>query len=143
MVAIRFKQMEDRHRDDAQEKLDGENQAKKYRQQLEEMRQEEAAKVEARRKAREDQDVDLINTIRIRAGIHEQHVMMTPRNKKTELGYNKAIFEQMRKEGFMVDSIDALYANPGKDHHPEGKLCTFPTIPRYNGEIHPIELEQP
>jgi len=69
--------------------------------------------------------------------------MMTPRNRKTELGYNRAIFEQMKSEGFMTDAIDMLMAKPGKDHHPEGKLTAFPTIPRYTGEIHPIELEQP
>merc|ERR1719240_1495610 len=141
MVATRKKQIADKHRDDAAEKLEGERQAQKFRDDVAEDNRKAKEKEDRRRKAREDQDQELINKMRINAGIHPHHVMMTPRNKKTELGYNKAIFEQMQKEDFMVDRVQSMYANPGRDHHPEGKLIDFPTIPRYTGEIHPIELE--
>merc|ERR1711862_812631 len=114
-----------------------------FKQQVEDMRREDAEKEEKRRKAREDLDKSHIAMMRVNAGVHPHHVMMTPRNKKTELGYNLAIFEQMKSEGFMVDAVDKVLAQPGKDHHPEGKLLDFPTIPRYYSEIHPIELEQP
>merc|ERR1711981_1263647 len=144
MVEVRKQQAEEKRRREAADKLDGEDQLEKFKQQVEDMNREERDKEEKRRKAREDQDVNLIAKIRINAGIHSQHVMMTPRNRKTELGYNKAIFEQMTKEGFMVDRVQQMLSHPEqRDHHPEGKLTAFPTIPRYTGEIHPIELEQP
>merc|ERR1719305_708444 len=143
MVDTLKRQMEEKDRDDEEERQADIRRAEIYRQQVEDGKRDERAKIEKRRKDREELDKVLIGQIRVNAGIHPHHVMMTPRNRKTELGYNKAIFEQMQKEGFMGDAVDTLMANPGKDHHPEGKLLPFPTIPRYTGEIHPIELEPP
>merc|ERR1711988_2073913 len=147
MIATRKKQIADKNKDDAEEKLEGQRQAQKFREEVEENNRKEREKEEKRRKAREDMDMELIAKMRINAGIHPHHVMMTPRNKKTELGYNKVIFEQMFKEDFMTASVQSVLTKqqgkPGFDHHPEGKLCPMPTIPRYTGELHPIELEQP
>jgi hypothetical protein len=143
MCEVREKQIEERARADEWRKEEDARQLALFKEQLEDMRREEREKEEKRRKAREELDKSHIQKMRENAGVHQQHVMMTPRNRKTELGYNRAIFEQMKSEGFMTDAIDMLMANPGKDHHPEGKLIAFPTIPRYTGEIHPIELEQP
>jgi len=144
MVEVRKQQAEEKRQREAQEKQEGMEDLSKFTKAVEDMNREEREKEEKRRKAREAQDGELIAKIRINAGIHPHHVMMTPRNRKTELGYNKAIFEQMTKEGFMVDRVQQMYSNPEqRDHHPEGKLTAFPTIPRYTGEIHPIELEQP
>lgn len=143
MVDTLKRQMEEKDRDDEEERQADIRRAEIYRQQVEDGKRDELAKIEKRRKDREELDKVLIGQIRVNAGIHPHHVMMTPRNRKTELGYNKAIFEQMTKEGFRADAVNTLMAKPGKDHHPEGKLLPFPTIPRYTGEIHPIELEPP
>jgi len=143
MVATLDDQMAARGRDDVEVKAADKRQMLIYAKEHEDSKRAEAEKLEKRRLARENQDKELIGQIRINAVIHPQHIMMTPRNRKTELGYNKAIFEQMGREGFMTDQIATLRAKPQKDHHPEGKLCPFPTIPRYTGEIHPIELEMP
>merc|ERR1719498_1488576 len=137
MIAIRERQAEEKRQREKADHTEGQRELQKFREDVAEDNRKEREKQERRRKAREDQDQELINKMRINAGIHPHHVMMTPRNKKTELGYNKAIFEQMHKEDFMVDRVQHLFANPGKDHHPEGKLIHFPTIPRYTGEIHP------
>merc|ERR1712187_302812 len=143
MLAVRAKQIEERGKDDEEEREADKRQLARFKQQCEDMKREEAEKDEKRRKAREDLDINLITQQRINAGIHPHHVMMTPRNKKTELGLNKVIFKQMAQEGFQCEAIDKLYKEPGKDMHPEGKLLPFPTVPRYTGDIHPIELEPP
>jgi len=144
MMALREQQIEAKGKDDAMVRQQDKDRLKVYKADHEQSLADDKAKVDRARKAREDQDITLIGQIRRNAGIHSQHIMMTPRNRKTELGYNKAIFEQMYKEGFMTDSVDAIHNHPEqRDHHPEGKLCPFPTIPRYKGDIHPLELEQP
>lgn len=143
MVEMLEWQAEEKRKREAKDTSDGQTQLAMFKKQCEDADREEKAKQERRRKAREDLDMHLISQQRINAGVHPHHVMMTPRNKKTELGYNKAIYEQMSKEGFMSDAVTGFFANPGKDHHPEGKLTAFPTIPRYTEEIHPFELEQP
>jgi len=144
MVATRKRQVEEKGRDDEAERQADRDRAAVYQAEYQDDLRRDKEKAEARRKAREDQDQELIRQMRIRAGIHEEHIKMTPRNRKTELGYNKAIFEQMEKEGFMPDAVKLVTMNPNQRlHHPEGKLTAFPTIPRYTGEIHPIELEQP
>merc|ERR1711920_91420 len=142
-IATWDKQMAERAKDDALTKEEDARQLQIFKKQLDDGVRADKEKEEKRRKAREDQDKALIDKIRTNAGIHPQHVVMTPRNKKTELGYNVQIFEQMRIEGFMPDAVDNLLANPGKDHHPEGKLLHHPTVPRYTDEIHPLELAQP
>lgn len=143
MIAVRQRQIEERGKDDELERQADKKMLERFKQQLDDMKREEAEKQEKRRKAREDLDQSHIEAQRRNAGIHPHHVMMTPRNKKTELGYNKVIFKQMTKEGFMTDALDTLHRDPGKDMHPEGKLLPFPTVPRYTENIHPIELEQP
>merc|ERR1711865_1011448 len=143
MVAVREKQMADRNYDDGQEAEESRKLLMRFKAEVEESKEEERQKTEKRRMARDGQDKELIHQIRINAGIHPQHVMMTPRNRKTELGYNKAIFDQMTKEVFMVDKVEEMRNKPQRDHHPDGKLCPFPTIPRYTAEIHPLEVDQP
>lgn len=143
MMACRREQIAGKGRDEADQKIKDKITAEGYKKECADAEAAEKAKQERMRKAREEQDQVLIAKIRTNAGIHPQHVMMTPRNKTTELGYNKAIFEQMMKESFMEDAVTTLHAGPSTLHHPEGKLCPYPTIPRYTGEIHPIELEAP
>lgn len=143
MVAMLDQQMDVKAKEGKDQKEDDIRQLAVFKKENDDANREEKEKQEKRRKARDEQDKELIHQIRINAGIHPQHVMMTPRNRKTELGYNKAIFEQMLREGFMTDHVESLRSKPQRDHHPEGKLCPMPTIPRYTGEIHPIELEQP
>merc|ERR1711953_345803 len=79
-----------------------------YKQQQEESNQQEKAKLEKMRKAREELDIHLIDHMRRNAGVHPQHVMMTPRNKKTELNYNKALFEQTEHEGFQSGVVGTM-----------------------------------
>merc|ERR1711948_216546 len=100
MLATRARQIEEQGKDAKLEKEEGQKQLKIFKQQQEESNQQEKAKLEKMRKAREELDIHLINQMRRNVGIHPQHVMMTPRNKKTELNYNKALFEQMEHEGF-------------------------------------------
>lgn len=137
------KQMAERAKDDVLTKEEDAKQLDIFKKQLDDGLAADAAKEEKRRLAREEQDKHLISKIRTNAGIHPQHVVNTPRNKKTELGYNAAIFDQMRREGFRPDAVDHLMADPGKDYHPEGKLLHHGSVPRYTGEIHPLELAQP
>lgn len=147
MVETRQRQVIERTALDHLEKEADQAMLRRMKKEYEEAVAEDNRKAEARRKAREDQDAELIANMRVNAGIHEQHVMMTPRNRSTELSYNKAIFEQMYKEGFRPDDVTATLTKkqgkPGFTHHPEGKLLPFPTIPRFTGEIHPLELDQP
>lgn len=143
MLATRVEQIKTKHAHDGEELAQDKRQMVVFAADFEASKREDKEKEEKRRLAREEQDQTLIHQIRINAGIHPQHVMMTPRNRKTELGYNKAIFDQMVKEEFMVDKVEEMRNKPQRDIHPEGKLLPFPTIPRYTGEIHPIELEQP
>lgn len=147
MVETRQRQMEDRGKEEELIKQEDVKMMAFYKKQYEEGLAADKAKEEKRRQARADQDVHLIEAARINAGIHPHHVMMTPRNRKTELGYNKAIYEQMMKEGFQSDRVVSVMTKqqgkPGFGHHPDGKLCPMPTIPRYTGELHPLELEAP
>merc|ERR1712190_241997 len=114
-----------------------------FKKQLEDGLRADREKEEKRRKDRENQDKALIEKIRISNSTHPQHVVMTPRNRQNELGYNAEIFDQMKREGFRPQAIENLMSNPGKDYHPDGKLTAFPTVPRYTGEIHPLELAAP
>lgn len=147
MVETRQRQIADKHRDDGVQLAEEKELMKVYKKQCEDGVEEERLKAENKRKARGAQDEELIAKVRENAGIHPHHVMMTPRNRQTELGYNKIIFEQMMKEDFrpsdVTSTLTKKLGKPGFGHHPEGKLCPMPTIPRYTGEIHPLELENP
>jgi hypothetical protein len=147
MVETRQRQIADKHRDDGVQLAEEKELMKVYKKQCEDGVEEERLKAENKRKARGAQDEELIAKVRENAGIHPHHVMMTPRNRQTELGYNKIIFEQMMKEDFRPNDVTSTLTKklgkPGFGHHPEGKLCPMPTIPRYTGEIHPLELENP
>jgi len=145
MVSTRERQVADRGRDDHLEREEEKRLLRLYRDEHEEAQRKEKAKQEKARQAREDLDKHLISQMRRNANIHPQHIMMTPRNKKTEMTYNKALFEQMADEGFQADAVNTMMVQSESlpDAHPEGKLIAFPTIPRYKGQIHELELEAP
>lgn len=145
MVATRERQIVEKHRDDNRDREEEKRLLELYRKEHEEQQRKDKAKMEKARQAREDLDKHLIDQMRRNAGVHPHHVMMTPRNKKTELSYNKALFEQMADEGFQADAVNTMMAQSKSlpDHHPEGKLIACPTIPRFKGQIHELELEAP
>jgi len=147
MVESRQRQVAAKGKEEVQIKEDDITMMAFYKKQYEEGLAADKVKEEKRRQARADQDVNLIQAARINAAIHPHHVMMTPRNRKTELGYNKIIYDQMMKEGFNTDNVVSVLTKqqgkPGPGHHPDGKLCPMPSIPRVDGEFHPLELEAP
>jgi len=139
MLEVRAKQVEEFHRRGEDDKEASRKQLEIFKQQLLESNEQERQKVEKRRKAREDLDISLIEKQRINAGIHPQHIMMTPRNKKTELSYNKVLFEQMKAETFQMDAVDTLLMNA----QDKGKLLSMGSVAPYNDAIHPLEMEAP
>lgn len=145
MVATRERQIAEKGRDDHLEREEEKRLMRLYREEHEEAQRKEKAKQDKARQAREDLDKHLISQQRRNANIHPHHIMMTPRNKKNDLMYNKPLFEQMAEESFQVDAVNTMMVQSQSlpDAHPEGKLIAFPTIPRFKGQIHELELEAP
>lgn len=114
-------------------------QAEIWRQQREEAERAEQAKIEKMRKAREEQDGALIKQIRESVAVHPRNYGITAQTQKADVAYNRVFFERMADEGFRGDLMDKMLEHVCN----RGKMDPFPSVSRYGGPIHPLEMQFP
>lgn len=136
---VRRRQLEWRQKQAIEERDDDVRQAKVWKKDYEDMVAAEKAKVARARKARQDVDVVLVEQMRQNAAIHPDDFGALPNHRRTEVAMNKVIYEQMMAENFACDKAGALL----KEAHDTGKLGHHLSVAAYEGEIHPLELEEP
>lgn len=132
-------QMREREEFNLIEKRAGAKQAEIWRQQREQAERAEQAKIEKMRKAREEQDGALIQQIRENAAVHPRNYGITALTQKADVAYNRAFFERMADEGFRGDVMDKMLEHVCD----RGKMDPFPSVSRYGGPIHPLEMQVP
>lgn len=139
MNDTRAKQIADAGRAGVAEKEADRKMAERWRKQLEDGKAADKAKEDKRRMAREDLDRDLIAAIRERKAMHPQHYIMTPQVQQTEVCMNRALFEAMDEDRFQPSITQSLLTKVGKYN----KLDPFPSVGRYEGDIHDSEFHDP
>lgn len=139
MVATLDDQMRERELAKVADKEADLKQAIKFKEEFEEGLRKDKAAEEKRRKARENLDGNLIAQIRANVAVHPKNCLVTHESQKVDLAYNRVLFEQMASEGYREDVAGELL---GKARH-GGKLDPFPSVGRYDGPIHPLEMQVP
>lgn len=135
----RQRQVAEKNEVAAMEREVNRNQAEIFRTQRLEAETQEREKQAKSRKARQNIDETLIQQMREQLGVHLEHFGITPAEQRTEVALNKEFFQHMVAEGFAVEQASTLL-KAAKD---TGKLAPNPSVARYEGEIHPLELEEP
>lgn len=139
MVAMLRIQCQQREEGKARDKVEGVKQAKIFQEQYKEGVQKDNAKAEARKQARADLDVTLIDQMRSQLEVHPRNFLVTGPTQQTDVCYNRLLFEHMHKQGFMTDLTSKML-----QHGPHrGKITPFPSVGPYEGSIHPDELMEP
>eukprot|EP00928_Gymnodinium_smaydae_P070855 TRINITY_DN54606_c0_g1_i1.p2 TRINITY_DN54606_c0_g1~~TRINITY_DN54606_c0_g1_i1.p2 ORF type:complete len:609 (+),score=202.76 TRINITY_DN54606_c0_g1_i1:182-2008(+) len=143
MLATRARQIQERAKEDLVEQAAGKKQAQIWKEQLEAGLRKDADEAEQRRKAREDQDKYLIDQIRKDVVVHPLQFGITEDIQGQEVGYNRAIFEQMAEESFHKDKLDTLIRTAdAKATRGGGKLIPFPSVGPSDEPIHALEIHE-
>jgi len=117
------------------EKDEMDQQAIIWEKQAIEFEAQEKRAVEKRREKRQALDKDLIAAMKVELGTHSEH-KVDPTKVATEIALNRPIFEQMAKEGFgSTEAHELLNDTSGCKRTP---FC--PSVPKYEGELHELEL---
>merc|ERR1711920_624136 len=112
-------------------------QAIKFKEDYEEGLRKDKADLEKVRKARADQDLELIAAIRRSAVVHPKNYLIDHEGQKVDLAYNRVLFEQMVGEGYRTDISNEFVS---KARH-GGKLDPKPSVGRYDGPIDELEMQ--
>lgn len=122
----------------ALDKEEERKQARKFKEQYEEGVAKDQADAEARKQARAKQDDTLIKQMTDQLQVHPRNFGITKITQQTDVAYNRALFEHMHHEGFMADLSSGMLSH---GQH-KGKIDPFPSVGRYDGPIHPLELQE-
>jgi len=120
------------------EREEGLEQARIFKEECEAGLAKDRADEERRRKAREEMDERLIGQMRSQLAVHPRNFLVTGATQDREVSYNRSMFEVMQKEGFMNEITGKLLSRP----HKKGGIDPYPSVARYEGSIHPLELEE-
>jgi len=101
-------QCKERVKDAARRKEEDHEQARMFKEDYERGLAQDRAKAEKRKKAREDQDVSLINQMRAQLQVHPRNFLNTEASQKQDVGYNRFLFEAMHSEGFMQNEAGTV-----------------------------------
>jgi len=139
MISTLGDQCKQRQEHKANEKVENVKQAKIFREQYEEGVRSDQAKADARKEARANLDVTLINQMSEQIQVHPRNFLVTGSAQQSDVAYNRLLFEHMHKEGFMTGLTSKLL-----NHGPHrGKIDPFPSVARYEESIHEHELMEP
>lgn len=117
------------------EKEESDQQAAIWEKQAIEFEREENAKVQKIRDARAKLDLELIDAMKGEMGTHIEH-KVDPKRVAMEIAMNRPIFEQMKKEGFNASEADQFLSNTSGCK----RTGYYPSVPKYEGELHELEL---
>mmetsp|Transcript_7032 Transcript_7032/g.20003 ORF Transcript_7032/g.20003 Transcript_7032/m.20003 type:complete len:84 (+) Transcript_7032:58-309(+) len=70
--------------------------------------------------------------------VHPRNFGITDVTQQTDVAYNRALFEHMHSEGFLPELTSKML----KDGPQRNKRDPFPSVGRYEGPIHPLELQE-
>jgi len=132
-------QMVERQQAQRVEKEANKRQAEIWRQQFEDGERKEREKMEKRKRDREELDVALITQVRESVAVHPRNYGMTRQSQQADLAYNRVLFEQMASEGFRND-VTGVMLGQARDR---AKLDPFPSVGRFDGPIHHLEMQVP
>merc|ERR1740121_2013976 len=83
-------------------------QAKVWKDQYEEGLAKDRAEAEKRRLARDSLDATLIDQMRVQVAVHPENFGITDKSKNLDVAYNRMMYEQMHKEGFMAETTENM-----------------------------------
>lgn len=120
------------------DKVENTKQAQRFKEEYEAGLAKDRAEAEARRLARSKLDETLVDQMRAQLQVHPRNFGITCTTQQTDVAYNQALFEHMRSEGFLPDLTGQILS-----HGPHrGKRDPFPSVGRYEGPIHPAEMQE-
>lgn len=131
-------QMKERAERSKIEKQEGKHQAELFKADCERGLKKDRDEAERRRQARAVQDRTFIAQMRSSLAVHPRNYLVTGPEQRTEVAYNRIMFERMKAEGFMTDTADKMLAH---GYH-KGKIDPFPSVGRYEGKIEEHELKE-
>jgi len=137
LVAVLGRQVEFKGLAKEDEQVSKQTQAAIVKKRFDDGEIEEAAKLAKRRNSRATLDAALIGQIREQIVIHPEDFGSGERHRRFELAYNKKTLDHMCKEGWRPDCTDILLRDAGD----RGKLGHNLSIPRFEGTLHPLELQ--
>lgn len=97
--------------------------------------------LDSKKQARHALDKSLIEQIRAQTVVHPLQFACTPPVQRTELAYNRALFEQMASEGFYQGHLGSFLSKTSDKG--TGKTDPFKSVGPSNLAIDPLEVPPP
>merc|ERR1719410_3290166 len=111
MLASLGEQCQKRAEDAVAVKEADRQQAKVWKDQYEQGLAKDRAEAEKRRLARDSLDATLIDQMRSQVAVHPGNFGITDKSQNLDVAYNRMMYEQMHKEGFMPSITEKMLAD--------------------------------
>eukprot|EP00929_Paragymnodinium_shiwhaense_P113741 TRINITY_DN82042_c0_g1_i1.p1 TRINITY_DN82042_c0_g1~~TRINITY_DN82042_c0_g1_i1.p1 ORF type:complete len:601 (-),score=202.85 TRINITY_DN82042_c0_g1_i1:174-1976(-) len=141
MIDTLDRQMKERHEAGKQDKIDDAKQLQIWATQVAEGHRKDREEKEGKERARAALDKALIQQIRDQTVVHPLQYFITPGVQKTELAYNRALFEQMSSEGFYDGHLNSFLSKATDKG--TGKTDPYPSVGPSKLPIDPLEIPEP